>query len=166
MYKYLVAVVCFFITISFAQPSQADCPEATSAPFFIGQKGVIFRDVDLRDTFIDFAKVADFYQRLNETLKSQGITLVIALVPTKGVVNADYLDLNYPRQSGFDLEAASSAYYHYVESLNALGVVTVDLLTPLKTANWEELGQFPNMAQETHWSTLGAKISAEAVARK
>src|SRR5688500_19611949 len=38
------------------------------------------------------------------------------------------------------------------------------VLTPLRKFDWKTTPELPNMANEQHWSAMGARLSAEAVA--
>lgn len=90
-------------------------------------------------------------------LKTQGVTLVVALVPDKARV--------YARQ----LPGGRYPYWHaerynsILGSLNAQGVETVDLLAALSRDSEAELLYYRT---DTHWNQLGAQRAAAAVAAR
>ena len=103
-----------------------------------------------------------YIKSFSDSLRERGIALVIVPVPPHPLVFAEYLDENDPLQKAYDAVAIRNAYTTFVTSMNALKVPTVDVLTPLE--NYPDSSQPLNLFSDSHWTPLGARISAQAIA--
>jgi alginate O-acetyltransferase complex protein AlgJ len=125
----------------------------------LGQDGWLFLTEELRFEAQGLAHLqarVDLLAQASQHLRTQGVTLLVAVVPDKARVYAQYLQRGaYPQyQQG-----------RYSELLNALGqrgVHTVDLLAPLEAARSTQQVYYRT---DTHWSQPGAQLSAQAVAQ-
>jgi alginate O-acetyltransferase complex protein AlgJ len=89
------------------------------------------------------------------SLESQGVKLIVALVPDKARVYSSKLATGrYPDYN-------SSRYGNALSAFQKQGVTTVNLLQPLvQAASRAEV----YYRTDTHWNQTGAKVAAEAVA--
>ncbi len=117
-----------------------------------GPDGWLLRDDDLETEFTLNPRTLSSLQRLNEALAGQGVTLVIAAQPPRGVaLSAESVPEYRPAE-------ALESYRTARETLQNAGLVVTDLATvALNTP-----GYF--FRRDHHWTPDGARSSAEAVA--
>lgn len=96
----------------------------------------------------------DLLIEANRRLASQGVKLVVALLPDKARVYERFLPESYPQPN-------RSRYQTALSRLRQGGVVTVDLLQPFEQA---ALHQEISYRSDTHWNQLGARMAAERIA--
>ncbi|PIZ22679.1 MAG: cell division protein FtsQ [Comamonadaceae bacterium CG_4_10_14_0_8_um_filter_57_29] len=90
-------------------------------------------------------------------LKNQQVQLVVALVPDKARVYAQFLkNGHYPSYN-------ESRYSSAIAALNQQEVVAVDLFEPLAQAAQHHDVYY---LTDTHWNQTGARIAAERIARQ
>ena len=95
-------------------------------------------------------------QQMKEALAAQQIQLLVLLVPTK-------LDL-YPEFSSRSVPASTHSLYQAVrQHLSDQGINVIDTREPLLSAK-QQGPVF--LSKDTHWSPLGARIAAQAVAQQ
>ncbi|TFL16189.1 alginate O-acetyltransferase AlgX-related protein [Jannaschia formosa] len=127
-----------------------------------GADGVFFRrDIDMRTHHVMTEQTVDLMGRLSRTLAARGTTLVYIPVPSKSLAMPDALP-PIAASYGFDPDLAELVYDDIVARLRAEGVATVDALTPMLDVRTAEPVFIP---ADFHWSSAGARIVAEAVAR-
>lgn len=133
----------------------------TELPSLEGKDGVFFRiktDLRMNHPFSD--QNVEFISELSQALAENGTTLIFVPIPTKSVTMPDYL----PEEAalyGFDLGIATAVHDDILDRLNAAGVITVDAREAMMEA--EEL---PFFKADFHWSHIGARHTAEAIAEK
>lgn len=88
---------------------------------------------------------------VNETLKKQGVKLVLAIVPAKTRLYPEHLGSNRPTALHTDL------YQQFHAKVAQAGVFAPDLLAPLQQAKQD--GQV-FLRTDTHWTPLGAEVAA------
>ena len=124
----------------------------------VGHDGWLFLTDELRfDTNgnAHLAARANLFGGAARGLDSQGVKLVIALVPDKARLYSDKLSgANYP---AYNL----SRYTDALAQLRKDNVTVVDLLTPLAAGASQGEVYY---SSDTHWNQAGAQIAAEAVA--
>ncbi len=114
--------------------------------------GWLLRDDDLETEFALSPQTLTYLQRLNEALASQGVTLVIAAQPPRGVaLTAE----SVPEYRPVD---ALESYRAARETLQTAGLVVTDLAAVAENTP----GYF--FRRDHHWTPVGARSSAEAVA--
>lgn len=91
-------------------------------------------------------------QGVRDTLKQQGVQLVLAIVPAKARLYPEYLGDEAPASLHTDL------YREFHAQARQAGIVAPDLLTPLLQA--KEHGQV-FLRTDTHWTPLGAEVVAQ-----
>lgn len=118
-----------------------------------GKNGWIFR------TTTDFQENFDLndlgvrrFQRLKQAFDTQGMELVIALIPTRGMMHADVV-----MNDGYDVEVAWKSYNKLAVQLEEHGI-------PVATAT-KEAGDF-FYKRDHHWNADGARFMAQQVAEK
>lgn len=114
--------------------------------------GWLLRDDDLETEFALDPQTLASLQRLNEALTSQGVTLVIAAQPPRGVaLSAESVPEYRPAD-------ALASYRAAREALQNAGLVVTDLAAVVGNTP----GYF--FRRDHHWTPDGARSSAEAVA--
>jgi alginate biosynthesis protein AlgX len=149
---------------AWADPSSFGCKnlaENQTVPAIEGKNGFFFRIfADLRMQNVVTDRGADVLARLSAALKRNGTTLIYAPVPTKGQTLTAFLP-EEAKLYGFDPAVAIAVYKDQIKRLRDRGVVAVDLIPALTTAD----PQHPTFFQaDFHWTSEGARRSAEAVA--
>ncbi|MCO7513651.1 alginate O-acetyltransferase [Pseudomonas guariconensis] len=98
---------------------------------------------------------------VRDTLQRHGSQLVLAIVPAKARIYAEYLGKELPTSLHDDL------YNRFHAQARQAGVFAPDLLTPMEQA--KARGQV-FLRTDTHWTPMGAEVAAqtlaEAVARQ
>jgi alginate O-acetyltransferase complex protein AlgJ len=90
------------------------------------------------------------------TLAEQGISLVVALIPSKARIYSEQLG-RYPFPS-----YNQNLYPTFTEQLGSRGITAVNLLEPLTAAKIE---QDVFLKTDTHWTPYGAEVVAKAIAK-
>jgi len=127
-----------------------------------GQNGFFYRVIaDLRMEQQLSEHTADEVATIAEALEAQGTTLVYVPIPTKSLVLPQYLPDRASSDYGFDYGVAERAYQEVIQRLREHGIVTVDLLEGLKK---QPGGEPPFFQADFHWTSAGARASAQRVA--
>jgi alginate O-acetyltransferase complex protein AlgJ len=99
----------------------------------------------------------DLIGESSKRLEAQGVKLVVALVPDKARLYADYLgNSTYPAYN-------QARYSDALKSLEARKVVTVNLLEPFTQAMRSRRDDELYYRTDTHWNQRGAKIAAREI---
>ena len=114
--------------------------------------GWLLRDDDLETEFTLDPQTLGSLQRLNEALASQGVTLIIAAQPPRGVALSAESVPDYRPADAFESYRAAR------ETLQTAGLVVTDLAAVVSSTP----GYF--FRRDHHWTPDGARSSAEAVA--
>lgn len=97
----------------------------------------------------------------HETLKAQGVDLIMLPVPGKATIYPEYLSKRYKMNSG------PPDNFHTSEFFNQLRDNGITVLTPVKML-WDEKMKNTEplyIKQDTHWSPLGMDIVAQLLAQ-
>lgn len=154
-----------------ARPELPDCPALLDpdaygkkyedyALMVTGKEGWVFRSKqDLRQEFKFSDEDAALYRAFSDALKSRGTTIVLAVIPTRGMIAHDKLLPQHPAVQGYDAAAAKESYRAMIDKINARGVLAVGTPDPATGADYF------NHADQ-HWTVAGAKDMAQAVAAR
>ena len=99
---------------------------------------------------------------LRDQLEARGIRLLVVPAPNKESVYPDQLTRRAARLPGVVCEETRTV----LGGLRAAGVEVVDLFELFASARKARPGASLYLAQDSHWSPLGAQLAAEAVARR
>ncbi|MCB9759858.1 MAG: hypothetical protein H6739_08495 [Alphaproteobacteria bacterium] len=142
------------------QPEARVCEAARDKGFVQGRGGFLFRTLDLRDEYTLRVDMLGRLLRLLDALEGQGVTLVVPVVPSRGMAMPD-LPQPGPHDRPFDAEASVRSYEGVVAWLEAQGVLAVDLLA-VATDPQREVPYYHRY--DHHWTADGARDSALATA--
>ena len=123
-----------------------------------GKDGWFFRaDGDFRSDFSYDERAIAGFQSISNALKAKGVTLVVAIIPPKGIVVPEALAPEVAQQRNFDAKAALQSYKDLLEQmrdadLHFVGVDTFDPARPFF------------LKADQHWSQAGTDRMAQAVA--
>ncbi|NCO02881.1 MAG: hypothetical protein GW903_01670 [Alphaproteobacteria bacterium] len=122
----------------------------------MGQEDWVFRTkIDFSDDFDLNSAGRERFKRFNDALAKHDIELVLALVPTRGMMHHD--KINYPE---FDFEKAKASYLELAQQIEDQGI---DVATAFDVPRDGD-GYF--YKRDHHWKSEGAKHMAKAVAQK
>lgn len=125
-----------------------------------GEHGWLFRsEADLQETFGPSDERYPELKRFNDTLKAKGVTLVLAYVPTRGLVHGDFLRAT--EKQHYDIEKARKNFRLTLKKFRDQGIATPDLA---KIFDRDHENFF--FKKDHHWTTYGAKITADIVAEE
>lgn len=123
----------------------------------VGSDGWLFTDEEVafyRDAEAETARKLRFIEQVRAGLAERGVALVVALIPDKSRVYAEYVGRPLPSYTRGRYEA-------FRAQLVAGGVLAPDLLTPLlKTKDAAQV----YLRTDTHWTPAGAEVVADALA--
>ena len=123
-----------------------------------GKDGWLFLTEELRfdaDGNANLKVRAELLGTAARSLESQGVKLIVALVPDKARVYSSRLaNARYP-------EYNSSRYADAFNAFQKQGITTVDLLQPLAQASAQGEVYYRT---DTHWNQTGAEVAAKALA--
>jgi alginate biosynthesis protein AlgX len=131
-------------------------------PSIEGKEGFFFRilaDLRMQHPMTD-AMMAEM-AALSAALERNGTTLIYLPVPTKSQVMSDMLP-DDAHLYGFDTKMAQAVYADMIRRLKQHGIATVDLMTAMRAA---DAGDPPFYKADFHWTSRGAQLAAESVAR-
>lgn len=123
-----------------------------------GNEGWLFRDgTDLIQEIKVHNKGIKGLKELTKTLEKRGITLVVAYLPTRGIVAGSHLPKPLPEGVTFDMTAATESYKGLADKMRGEGVHFVTV------PNFAKDNEFFRKTDH-HWNTAGARQMAQAVA--
>ena len=128
----------------------------------IGSGGWLYTDEEFRTAPRDDEVIAaklDYVAQVRARLAVQGTRLLVALVPAKARV--------YPEHLGRKRVPAvkSDDYQSFRAGLEALGVTAPDLLAAMQAGKANRAGAGDLFLHaDTHWTPLGARVAARAIA--
>lgn len=135
-------------------------PARTSAGIgglFGGKDGWIFRgDADLHPTFHTDDLALESLRRFTVALRRRGTTLVLVLLPPRGLLAPEVVDPGAP----FDLVAARASWEAALQRVRSTGVIVPDIRAAQEAQGSPEAW----FHRDHHWTSLGARLAAEAVA--
>jgi alginate biosynthesis protein AlgX len=143
------------------------CPASiirSGTEYIQGSNGVFFRLFPDLDMYFPLdAQVATEVAKIAALLKAKGTELVMLPVPARGTVMGRHL-ANVPVETtyAFDPAIAAKSYTAYVNTLESVGVTTLDLMAVLMSRND---GTDFFLPSDHHWNPSGAKAAAEALGK-
>jgi alginate biosynthesis protein AlgX len=146
---------------------QKDLPANAGFGFLTpGRDGSVLYSGDFSPNHFAFEGRSQYYAQLDQALLSKGIRLVVSVLPTRSIVYPESLDAQQPLQVGFNAKAARENYRASLRRLWDLKVYTVDLLHNALIHHQNKPRQRLYFTRDYHWTTDGAKLYANAVARE
>lgn len=144
--------------------SFADHPFGHLQSLWQGTDGVFYREAsDFNSDYYFTEEQLDAFERLSKALKSQGVTLVFSITPTRGMaLDQGYKDL-LGKEIDYDRELAASRFRAALTQLEDRGIVAPDILAAYDAYDGEDYLYY---ATDHHWSPLGAREAAKAVGEK
>jgi alginate biosynthesis protein AlgX len=178
--SYIAALLCLLCTPALAKEAKKSvdpkntknmtCPRLNDAAayekglsgfkFLIpGKDGFIFRSTDFKQDFaLDETSQASIHRMVN-LLKAKGISLVMLIQPTRGIMARNLIDPAETHAADFKPEAALGSYRANIETLKKLGVITTDLTGGPQGSDYFSL-------RDIHWTRDGANDSAQKIAEE
>jgi alginate biosynthesis protein AlgX len=151
---------CSFGSVVAAQEDIVICDAAKQGdfPLYTGLEGFIFSKVDVPSGKIATdEQTVTYLKRLNEAFRKQGIYLVIASVPMRGLINSDFFSPQEQVLQSYDLVAARQDYLDIIMLFESAGIIIPNLLDGILSN--PEVKNF-SMKRDPHWSPTGARIVA------
>jgi alginate biosynthesis protein AlgX len=148
-------------TIEVCEAAQESLP--STGPIVSGLDGWLFRKADLRID-PDLTTAIPHLLQLREMLKAKGTELVIVPTPMRSVVYSEYLDRTDTFAKTFSAEDAERAHLDFLADLDKNNILNVDALVIAQDMlnNSDGINYF--FKWDIHWTPMGAKHTAEAVA--
>ena len=143
-------------------PEATLCKAAETAsrrPVWQGKDGWLFEPADLIET-LELEPVQPYLSRLSQAFNYQGITLVAVIVPTRGMVHSEMMDPAKPIFEAHSGAKAVAEYRRFLALFHEANIIAPDLI---EVAHEDEGAFF--FKRDHHWSSVGARATAEAVAR-
>jgi hypothetical protein len=128
-------------------------------PVWQGRDGWLFNEIDIIQRFEPGVPIDADLGRLVEAFRSQGVTLVAVVLPTRGSVYSDALGSFEDAFAAYDPVVARESYQTFLASLRGAGMVVPDL-TPLVRR-----GAPFYLKRDQHWTSAGARRVAQRVAQ-
>jgi alginate biosynthesis protein AlgX len=127
-----------------------------------GSDGFLFRTrIDMRDYKpLKSGPQQELFQFV-AALRKQGTEVVLVVPPPRPVADADALLPKEVAELGYDVRAAEAGYEAMLDGLRAGGVHVADVLGQARAT--PPAGNF-YLRRDIHWSSAGARVSAEAAA--
>ena len=126
-----------------------------------GKQGYFYRvlaDIRMQHQLSDHT--ASQLAEVAKALEANGTTLVYVPIPTKSLAMPQFLpDRTY--ELGFNYDIAKAAYDDAIAKLRRSGVLTVDVLSALRSNNKDHP---PFLQADFHWTAWGAQSAAREVA--
>lgn len=123
-----------------------------------GKNGWFFRnDTDFRQDFAMDEKGVEGFQAITKALQDKGITLIVAIIPPKGIVMPENMPDDVASYVEFDAPKALQSYKDMIAQMRAAGVnfVGVDSFDSEKPFF---------LRADQHWSQAGTDRMAKAIA--
>ncbi|WP_027481786.1 alginate O-acetyltransferase AlgX-related protein [Deinococcus pimensis] len=103
------------------------------------------------------------FERFRDALRARGTRLVVVVVPAKGLVRPDVVNLRSLRGPRPDIGFLRGRYEEFVGSFRAAGVDAVDVLGIALAQPRDRLMYF---RRDHHWTPLLSRLVAQDVARR
>jgi alginate O-acetyltransferase complex protein AlgJ len=124
----------------------------------LGREQWLFSDEEFKPSVAAEQQMRDnlaLVRGVRDTLQRQGVQLVLAIIPAKARVYAEYLGKETPASLHDDL------FNQFHAQVRQANVLAPDLLAPLEQA--KARGQV-FLRTDTHWTPMGAEVVAQALA--
>lgn len=142
----------FLVFLLFIQPVLA-CDKLQETGYTMGKEGWIFRDkTDYQEEFKIQPDVLDAFQKFNQGLQKNGIDLIVALLPTRGMMHADKIV-----GGDYNAHIARKNYNELLRKLKAKNIPTVGLGSVSMSDGFY-------YKRDHHWSAHGAEAIAKIIA--
>ncbi|MZR61275.1 alginate biosynthesis protein AlgX [Alcanivorax sp. DP30] len=115
-------------------------------------------EVDLQESFPMDEAAQQAFAELVDRLAQRGVSLVVMLQPTRGLMHAQ--ELEPPWSARYSLAAARRSFLHKAQLLRALGASVADMEPVLRGEHEQEYF----FRRDHHWTPYGAQVSARQVA--
>ncbi|ANE43064.1 alginate O-acetyltransferase AlgX-related protein [Deinococcus puniceus] len=125
----------------------------------VGKEGWLFTSEEYQTAEGDEAEIAakvKYISEVQEELAKDGAKLVVALIPAKTRLYAEFLSVPVPRQQ-------ADTYASFRVALTQAGIAAPDLLASLQGEKQEDAGDL-FFRTDTHWTPYGAAIAARTLA--
>lgn len=123
-----------------------------------GKEGWVFRSkLDLRQNFEFSEKDTRLYRDFSDALKKRGTHIVLAVIPTRGIVAHEKLPQDIAITQNYDPVSAKQSYSAMIETLNTHDILAAGTPEPASGA-----GYFNHADQ--HWTVAGARDMARSIA--
>lgn len=123
----------------------------------VGSDGWLFTDEEVafyEGAAAETARKFRFIEQTRAQLAERDVALIVALIPDKSRVYAEYVGRPLPSYTG-------ARYRAFRAALVAGGVLAPDLLTPLQNAKTDTQVY---LRTDTHWTPAGAEVAAATLA--
>ncbi len=123
----------------------------------VGQDGWLFTDEEVAfygDGAAETARKLAYIKKVRAELAAKNVTLVVALVPDKSRVYAEFVGRTLPSYT-------AERYQNFRRKLIQASILAPDLLTPLVGAKGETQVY---LRTDTHWTPAGAEVTADTLA--
>lgn len=143
------------IVCSVLQDSEAYKENKSYKKLVDGKDGWVFRtQTDFREKFELNSAGMKRFSRIHQAFKDQNIDLVIALLPTRGMMHSEYVVSDM-----YDDRKAWNSYNKLTQQMRNIGI-SVATVSP----NQSSKSFFYKL--DHHWSPIGAQIMAQSVAEQ
>ena len=150
-----------------AKAQTKDSPDTASFGFLTpGNNGYLFYSGDFSPNNFAMDGRTQYYLQLDRALKSKGIQLIVAPLPSRTIVYPEELDRNQPLQSAYSTDAARENYKKSFQRLSDQGLKTTDLLSAALSQRQTNDAKGLYFTRDYHWTSEGAKLYAQATARE
>ncbi|WP_019011361.1 alginate O-acetyltransferase AlgX-related protein [Deinococcus aquatilis] len=125
----------------------------------VGKDGWLFTSEEYQTAAEDAAEMAakvKYVQQVRAELAKDGVRLVVALIPAKTRVYAEFLSVPVPRQN-------AKTYASFRAALTTAGIASPDLFASFQPAK-QKAARDLFFHTDTHWTPEGARIAAQTVA--
>ena len=151
---YLVNLFLFTSLVLAQTNDSQHCSKATEAGYWQGLDGWIFSASDLR---IDIPVAEHYVKRLGEAFRDKGITVVLVVIPPRGISSYKYMDITREPFASYNLAEATQTYEDLLQIFREAGFIAPNLLEDYP----EDTPFF--LKNDHHWSPEAANHAAEEV---
>jgi hypothetical protein len=166
MRKWLVLIIVIGQSAWVAAQAFNLCPALLELGWREGLEGTIFIERDLKTSLNIQPSVLGGFKQITETMKTQGISLVLVPVPWRGVPLANFLDSEDEVQATFDVAKAKDVYRMAIATLQeSSGATVIDVLAVMETAPTDAATPL-FYKRDHHWTYVGSSLVAHALAER
>ncbi|MEJ8476686.1 alginate O-acetyltransferase AlgX-related protein [Roseibium algae] len=146
---------------------QEKSPRSTiGVKLYQGYDGWFFRKSDLENLFEVSDESLAAFKRVNEALAARGIHLVLMPMIPRGIVGRDKIPNDgLLSDMIYDPDFSARQFSAFIDALRQAGIDVVDINQILESAPDFDHSSY-SFAADVHWTPDGARLVAEAVARK
>ena len=162
----IILYLCFCIMPwAFADPSEtldfSECAKLAGKTLYQGIDGWLFFPGDLVQKIEVNNKAPLYLKRLQQALAYRNITVLIANLPARGMLHENKFDLTQKVFLEYDEKTTTESYTEVNELLRGIGFIVPNLLEAVESSNY---AQDYGFTIDTHWTPIGARVVAQAVA--